>query len=31
LLDRMNEMQFVPMLKFARDRHRGSLGLPLLP
>ncbi|MGC2783839.1 MAG: hypothetical protein WA397_08390 [Roseiarcus sp.] len=31
LLDRINEMQFVPMLKAARDSHRGSLGCPPSP
>jgi hypothetical protein len=24
LIDRMNEMQFIPALKFARDRHAGG-------
>ena len=26
VLDRLNEMQFIPMLKFARDRHADGLG-----
>jgi hypothetical protein len=26
LIDRVNEMQFIPMLKFARDRHADGLG-----
>jgi hypothetical protein len=26
VLDRLNEMQFIPMLKFARDRHVDGLG-----
>lgn len=31
LLDRVNEMQFVPILKAVRDRHRASLGPPPSP
>jgi hypothetical protein len=31
LIDRMNETQFIPMLKFARDRHADGLGGPSSP